>query len=132
MGSEMCIRDRHCALGARPRFVSSSGGEGERARLQLVFVDGPLSTALVATGVPATSKLDLRNVAQRLQRRHLRSQAPHGLPVSRLFGGGAIAGTLDMGLLELARVERHVIRARVERALSPQDRPTACSLNEHQ
>ena len=30
--------------------------------------------------------------------------------------------------MELARVERHVVRARVERALSPQDRPTACSL----
>ena len=34
-------------------------------------------------------------------------------------------------VLELARVERHVVRARVERALSPQDRPTECSLDEH-
>ena len=31
-------------------------------------------------------------------------------------------------VLEFARVERHVVRARVEQALSPQDRPTACSL----
>ena len=30
-------------------------------------------------------------------------------------------------LLEFARVERHVVRARIEQALGPKDRPTACS-----
>ena len=31
-------------------------------------------------------------------------------------------------VLEFARVERHVVKARVELALPPQGRPTACSL----
>ena len=34
-------------------------------------------------------------------------------------------------LLEFSRVEWHVVRARVEQALSPQDSPIECSLNEH-
>ena len=46
----------------------------------------------------------------------------------RRFSLRIILRKIELLTLEFARVEQHVVIARVEQALSPQDRPTACSL----
>ena len=42
--------------------------------------------------------------------------------------GAATVSENQVSFVGIARLGRHVVRARVERALSPQDRATACSL----